>query len=85
MVLAHPERAEALIVQDAVAHNEGLGANWKVRTNLLSLAMTRTRHLGSDPDVERYDADLWTDEDAFLNRPGQIEMRWTSPRTRSLI
>jgi len=29
--LAHPERIEALIVQDAVAHNEGLGANWKSR------------------------------------------------------
>jgi pimeloyl-ACP methyl ester carboxylesterase len=28
MILAHPERVEALIVQDAVAHNEGLGANW---------------------------------------------------------
>jgi pimeloyl-ACP methyl ester carboxylesterase len=27
MVLAHPGRVEALIVQDAVAHNEGLGAN----------------------------------------------------------
>jgi len=26
MALAHPERIEALIVQDAVAHNEGLGA-----------------------------------------------------------
>jgi pimeloyl-ACP methyl ester carboxylesterase len=24
-ILAHPERAEAVIVQDAVAHNEGLG------------------------------------------------------------
>lgn len=31
MALAHPERVDALIVQDAVAHNEGLGANWKVR------------------------------------------------------
>src|SRR2546430_4091476 len=31
MVLAHPERVEALIVQDAVAHNEGLGTNWKTR------------------------------------------------------
>src|SRR5438105_3330548 len=27
MALAHPERIEALIVQAAVAHNEGLGAN----------------------------------------------------------
>jgi pimeloyl-ACP methyl ester carboxylesterase len=31
MALAHPERIEALIVQDAVAHNEGLGTNWKPR------------------------------------------------------
>jgi pimeloyl-ACP methyl ester carboxylesterase len=31
MALAHPERVAALIVQDAVAHNEGLGANWKTR------------------------------------------------------
>lgn len=28
MALAHPERVEALIVQDAVSHNECLGANW---------------------------------------------------------
>ena len=31
MALAHPERIDALIVQDAVAHNEGLGANWATR------------------------------------------------------
>jgi len=31
MVLAHPDRVEALIVQDAVAHNEGLEAIWKTR------------------------------------------------------
>ncbi len=31
MVLKHPERAERLIVQDAVAHDEGLGANWATR------------------------------------------------------
>jgi len=27
MALAHPERVQAVIVQDGVAHNEGLGAN----------------------------------------------------------
>jgi pimeloyl-ACP methyl ester carboxylesterase len=27
MILSHPDRIEALIVQDAVAHNTGLGAN----------------------------------------------------------
>ncbi len=90
MVLAHPERIESLIVQDAVAHNEGLGANWKtrrafwadraanesaLRTNLLSLAATRTRHVGSDPNVERYDPDLWKDEFYFLNQPGQADIQ----------
>src|ERR1700722_4833857 len=29
--LTHPERVDALIVQDAVVHNEGLGENWKAR------------------------------------------------------
>jgi len=90
MVLAHPERVAALIVQDAVAHNEGLGANWKtrrafwadraanesaLRTNLLSLQTTRTRHVGDDPNVAAYDPDLWTDEFAFLNQPGQVEIQ----------
>ena len=90
MALTHPERIEVLIVQDAVAHNEGLGANWKARrafwadraanestlcTNLLSLAATRTRHVGNDPNVDRYDPDLWTDEFAFLSRPGQAEIQ----------
>src|SRR5712691_6535553 len=90
MALAHPDRIEALIVQDAVAHNEGLGANWKprrafwadraanestLRTNLLSLATTRARHVGNDPNVERYDPDLWTDEFAFLSQPGQADIQ----------
>jgi pimeloyl-ACP methyl ester carboxylesterase len=90
MALAHPERVEALIVQDAAGHDEGLGANWKtrrefwkdrapnetaLRTNLLSLQTTRTRHVGDDPSVERYDPDLWTDEYYFLNQPGQAEIQ----------
>ncbi len=90
MILAHPERVESLIVQDAVAHNEGLGAIWKtrrafwadrtanetaLRTNLLSLAAARARHVGDDPNVERHDPDLWTDEFYFLNQPGQIEIQ----------
>jgi pimeloyl-ACP methyl ester carboxylesterase len=65
MILTHPERVESLIVQDAVAHNTGLGANWKtrrafwadraahesaLRENLLSLQTTRTRHAGNDPN-----------------------------------
>jgi pimeloyl-ACP methyl ester carboxylesterase len=90
MALARPERVEALIVQDAVAHNEGLGANWstrrafwadraaheeELRKNLLSMAATKTRHVGDDPNVELYDPDLWTDEFAFLNSPGQAQIQ----------
>jgi pimeloyl-ACP methyl ester carboxylesterase len=90
MVLAHPERVESLIVQDAVSHNEGLGPNWAtrrafwadrsaheeaLRKNLLSLSVTKTRHVGDDPNVELYDPDLWTDEYAFLNSPGQAQIQ----------
>jgi pimeloyl-ACP methyl ester carboxylesterase len=90
MALRHPERVEALIVQNAVAHNEGLGAIWKprrafwadraaneasFRAGFLSLATTRTRHLGDDPNPELYDPDLWTDEFAFLSAPGQADIQ----------
>ena len=90
MALTHPERVQALIVQDAVAHDEGLGANWatrrafwadraaneaSLRENLLSLQTTKTRHVGDDPNVGLYNPDLWTDENAFLNAPGQAQIQ----------
>lgn len=90
LALAHPGRVQGLIVQNAVAHDSGLGPLWNtrrafwadraaneaaLRANLLSLATTRTRHVGHDPHVERYDPDLWTDEFAFLSRPGQAEIQ----------
>ena len=90
MALAHPERVQALIVQNAVAHNEGLGVIWAtrrafwadrpaheeaLRKNLLSLETTKTRHIGDDPKIELYDPDLWTDEYAFLNAPGQAQIQ----------
>jgi pimeloyl-ACP methyl ester carboxylesterase len=86
MILTHPERIDSLIVQNAVAHNEGLGANWAprrafwadrgsheqaLRESLLSFQATKSRHIGDDPKIDRYDPDLWTDEYAFLNAPGQ--------------
>jgi len=90
MILAHPERVETLIIQDAVAHNTGLGENWKtrrgfwadraaneaaLRANLISLQATRTRHVGTDPNPERYNPDLWTDEFYFLSQPGQADIQ----------
>jgi len=86
LALAHPERVQALIVQNAVAHEEGLGPLWaarrafwadrasneaKLRENFLSLEATRLRHVGTSPNVDRYSPDLWTDELAFLLQPGQ--------------
>ena len=90
MALSQPARIDSLIVQDGVAHDTGLGDNWKtrrafwadraaneaaLRTNLMSLAATRTRHVGNDPNIERYDPDLWIDEFRFLNQPGQSDIQ----------
>jgi pimeloyl-ACP methyl ester carboxylesterase len=90
IALAQPEAVQALIVQDAVAHNEGLGVNWAtrrafwadrptneeaLRKNLPSLTATKTRHVGDDPNVELFDPDLWNDEYAFLNSPGQAQIQ----------
>jgi pimeloyl-ACP methyl ester carboxylesterase len=90
MAMARPECLDALVVQNAVAHDNGLGPLWQarrafwahraanepaLRENFLSLAATRARHLGSDPAIDRYDPDLWTDEYAFLTRPGQAEIQ----------
>lgn len=90
MALAHPERVEGLIVQNAVAHNEGLGVNWEMRRafwrdrnahevemrdNLLSLEAARMRHVGFDTNLERYSPDLWIDEYAFLSAPIQRQIQ----------
>ncbi len=90
LAIAHPERVAAIIVQNAVAHEDGLGPLWDtrrafwadraaheaaLRENFLSLAATRQRHLGHSPRPWVYDPDLWTDEFAFLNRPGQSDIQ----------
>jgi pimeloyl-ACP methyl ester carboxylesterase len=62
MALAHPDRIKALNL-------------CRLRTNLLSLPTTRTRHVGNDPNVERYAPNLWTDEFCFLNQPGQDDIQ----------
>ena len=86
LALAHPERVWAIIVQNAVAYEGGLGPAWDVRRAFwadraaheaavippfLSLDGTRQRHVGSSPHPERYDPDAWLDEHALLSRPGQ--------------
>ncbi len=90
LAIAHPERVQSLIVQNAVAHEDGLGPQWaprrafwadraanegKLRAGFFSIATTKLRHVGSDPDVSRYDPDLWTDEFSFLDEPGMAQIQ----------
>jgi pimeloyl-ACP methyl ester carboxylesterase len=92
IALSHPERVRAIIIQNAVSHEQGLGPLWDARkkywadpvhelenlkANLTSFEATRQRHLGSSPHPERYNPDTWTDEYAFLSRPGQADIQAT--------
>src|SRR5258707_14153499 len=76
LALAHPERISAIIIQNAVSHEQGLSPLWDARrkywadpvhelanlkANFTSLEATRLRHVGSSPRPERYDPDRWTD------------------------
>lgn len=90
MAVAYPEKVEAMIIQNAVSHEEGLSSAWAVRrafwkdraaheasfrTNFLSMETTRKRHLGTSPHPERIDPDTWTDEYYFLHQPGQADIQ----------
>ncbi|MFZ6769978.1 alpha/beta fold hydrolase [Undibacterium sp. Di26W] len=85
LAVAHPERVTALIIQNAVVHLEGLSEAWtirkafwdnraayeeKMRQALLSPDVARQRHTGGVTAPEQIDPDTWTDEFAFLTRPG---------------
>ncbi len=84
LALAHPERVDAIVVQNAVAHEEGLSSAWglrrafwrdrtaheeNVRQSMLSLDSARRRHVHG-PHLESIDPDTWADEHAFLHREG---------------
>jgi pimeloyl-ACP methyl ester carboxylesterase len=51
------------------------GNETALRANFLSRTATRKRHLGTSPNVSLYNPDLWTDEFAFLSRPGQSDIQ----------
>lgn len=96
LALAHPERVQALVIQKAVAHEDGLGPPWHarrrywdaraahegtLRENFFSPAATRLRHVGTSPTPERYDLDHWSDELAFLRHPARRTSRRISSST----
>jgi pimeloyl-ACP methyl ester carboxylesterase len=90
LALANPERVKAIIVQNAVASEDGLGPAWDIRKaywkdrvgyeekvipGFMSLEGARQRHIGSSPHPERYNPDTWLDEFAQLSRPGQQKIQ----------
>lgn len=87
---ARPDSVRALIFQNGNVYEDGLGAVWakrrlywadrskyerEISEGQASLDVVRQRHLGDDPNVEAYDPDLWRDEVAFLNRPGESKIQ----------
>jgi pimeloyl-ACP methyl ester carboxylesterase len=90
LAVAHPERVDALIVQNAVHSEQGLGPAWVSRRlfwqdraahegsvidAFLSLETTRARHVGLSPYPERYNPEEWLAEHANLSRPGQRKIQ----------
>ena len=89
IMLAHPERVQALIIQNANVYQEGLGAKWagiarywadptahpEVFDAFVSPAATEQRHALGTAHPERYNPDTWTDEVAHLSQPGQRDIQ----------
>jgi len=89
IMLAHPERVQALIIQNANVYKEGLGAKWagiaqywadpkahpEVFEAFVSRAATESRHTLGTSHPERYNPDTWTDEFSHLSKPGQAEIQ----------
>src|SRR6266481_5549082 len=48
LAMAHPERVESIIIQNAVAHNEGLGAAWSTRPAFWADRATNESELRTD-------------------------------------
>ena len=86
----NPEKIQAIIIQNAVCHQEGLSPLWEtrkafwadkekyydaVKKNFISLEATRQRHIGASPTPEIIDPDTYTDEYLFLNKPGMAAIQ----------
>lgn len=89
IAMNNPDKVQGLIVQNANAYREGLGPRWEGIARFwadpaahqeqvdkfVSLEAAKQRHIGLSPNPERYDPDSWTDEHAFLSRPGQRQIQ----------
>lgn len=90
LAVARPQAIDAMVFQNGNVYEDGLGAVWDKRKPFWkdraafeaavikghqSVEVTRARHIGGDPRIDAYDPDLWMDEWAYLNRPGQARIQ----------
>lgn len=89
IILTHPERLHALIIQNGNAYDAGLGQKWakiaqfwadpkahpEVVNAFLSYEATKQRHLAGTSHPDAYDPESWNDEFAHLSQPGQREIQ----------
>ena len=89
LALKHPERVNALIVQNGNAYEEGLRDFWtpikaywadpdKNRDKLrkvLTLEATKSQYVGGVRDVSRIDPDSWVVDHSLMQRPGNDEIQ----------
>lgn len=88
---AHPERIDALIVQNGNAYMEGIGAFWDpikalwkdnseanrevIRSAALTLEGTRWQYLDGVPDPTLVSPDAYMLDQAYLDRPGNNDIQ----------
>lgn len=90
IVAKNPKKVQAIIIQNAVCHKEGLSPLWEsrkafwtdkekyydaVKKVFLSLETTKQRHIGNTPTPEKINPDTYTDEYLFLNKPGMADIQ----------
>ncbi|KRQ07366.1 alpha/beta hydrolase [Bradyrhizobium pachyrhizi] len=85
ILVQHPDRVSAIVVQNSNAYKEGLGPKWagiaqywadpkahpEIFQAFSSLEGAKQRHIAGSPHPERYNPDTWTDEYTILSRPDE--------------
>lgn len=90
LALKHPERVQALVIQNGNAYVEGLAAFWdpikaywadksqakrEALAHLVTLDLTKFQYTDGVSDTSRISPDNWVVDQALLDRPGNREIQ----------